>query len=128
MPLTSFNVSKLNEKIQAKLSANNLEIPGTINGDIQKIINSEQFNGYLQQKMYSWVIQTFLVNARVQGHLTEKELDQFVESVDSSKAKEELAVSFLLSGVGNVKALKKFVELNSSALANIEPLAKVAHH
>ncbi|MFA0809544.1 hypothetical protein [Microbulbifer epialgicus] len=109
MTTEAINLSEVLKRIDDRIGNDNLEVPGIANENLITIINSEFFDKFLNRKIYSWVIRTYLANAKIQERITDEQFEIYLSQIKTRQGMEQLAVSILLSSVsaqGGLQQLK----------------------
>lgn len=108
MEFEKINISAIRKKIDSEIGESTLSIPGVDKELVNEVLNSSQFGEYLQDQIYRWVIRAYFVNAQVQGYISERQMNAYLNQAKSSEGREQLAASILLSSVPGADNLPSF--------------------
>lgn len=108
MEFEKINISAIRKKIDCEIGESTLNIPEVDKALVDEVLNSAQFGEYLQDQIYRWVIRAYFVNAHVQGCISERQLNAYLNQAKSAEGREQLAVSILLSSVPGADNLPSF--------------------
>ncbi len=108
MEFEKINISAIRKKIDSEIGESTLNIPGVDKELVNEVLNSSQFGEYLQDQIYRWVIRAYFVNAQVQGYISERQMNAYLNQAKSSEGREQLAASILLSSVPGADNLPSF--------------------
>lgn len=108
MEFEKINISAIRKKIDSEIGESTLSIPGVDKELVNEVLNSAQFGDYLQDQIYRWVIRAYFVNAQVQGYISERQMNAYLDQAKSAEGREQLAASILLSSVPGADNLPSF--------------------
>jgi hypothetical protein len=108
MEFEKINISAIRKKIDSEIGESTLSIPGVDKELVNEVLNSAQFGDYLQDQIYRWVIRAYFVNAQVQGYISERQMNAYLNQAKSAEGREQLAASILLSSVPGADNLPSF--------------------
>ena len=128
MTIETINISEIRERIDSQIGKSKLVIPGVANHIVNKVLDSNQYDDYLQDQVYRWVITTYLVNAKLQGYISETEFEGYVAQAKTAGGREQLAASVILSGVPLVGSMPQleYVSIESEE-PQVPELSLVSH-
>jgi hypothetical protein len=99
MEIDKVNVSEIRNRIDSQIGKCELAIPSLKKDVIESVLDSEQFDDYLQDQIYHWVIRAYLVNAKIQEYIDEEQFEEYIQQATTERGREQLAASILLSAV-----------------------------
>lgn len=121
MAIESINISDIRSRIDSQLGACELNIPGIDKEKIDTVINSDQFDNYLQDQIYRWVIKAYLVNAKLQDYINDELFEEYIKQAKTEQGREQLAASILLSAVPLADSLPQLKYMSVEAEEKNKP-------
>lgn len=95
----AINITEIQQQISASLSDGSVAVPGVSQEVIDRFLESKSLDDYIKSKTYHWVIRTYLVNALLQGHLSDERFQEYMKQAETDAGCEQLAVSILFSSL-----------------------------
>jgi len=128
MTIEKINISEIGKLIDNNIGLCNLVVPGVDKNMVESVLDSQEYNEYLQDQIYRWVIKTFLVNAKLQACISEEQFALYLKNIKSEGGREGLAASIVLSSVPFASELNalQYVTLESEE-NTIAHLSVAAH-
>jgi len=121
MTIEKINISEIRERIDSQIARCELAIPGLEKEAIEAVLDSEQFNDYLQDQIYRWVIRAYLVNSKLQEYINDEQFEDYIQQATTEQGREQLAASILLSAVPLADSLPQLQYMSVDSEENSKP-------
>jgi len=122
MNKTHLNVGELKDQISEKIGDPKLVIPGVKKELVDNFLESKEFDSYMQDRIHRWLIDSHLINARLQRLLTEKQFNKYISTADTEEGREALAASIVFASIRTYEKGKNLGEHRNTCTEYIGPL------
>lgn len=93
------NISALKKQIDSVFGEETLMIPGIDQEHIDQIKNSDEFIKYSEDQVFRWLIRGYLINAEIQGYLSQEKKNEYLLKAETVDGRKYLAAAILFVGV-----------------------------
>jgi hypothetical protein len=128
MAIDTLNISEIRKRIDSQLGKCELAIPSLNTDVIESVLDNEQFDNYLQDQIYRWVINAYLVNAKLQEYIDKDQFEAYIQQATTEQGREQLAASILLSAVPLASSLTPMQYMSVDAEENKKPFMSIVAH